>query len=584
MTSRAFVEAVPYSNAGLQQLVDRLSPQDADRRSDAKFLLDYPTVYVAHHQASGKYKVYEGETSDIRGRTLQHLTADSRVRDDWALMASADDAEMYVIGHTLFNKSLTLDIENRLMLYLTGTSDVIELNNRRSNPQNDYYTRADFDQVFSQIWRKLRTKNRDLFPTERVVRDSALFKASPFHKLTREQSDAKNQILGLIHEALRSQQTGQLILIKGAAGAGKTVLLSSLFYELFQGEDADDPFAFQSWNSYLLVNHVEQLTVYQQIARKLTVMRKGENRVSRPTTFINNHDPAKPVDVVLIDEAHLLWTQGKQSYRDKNMWGDLLARAKVVVAVFDEAQILLTNQYLQPEQIAQIESGASTVVELGRQMRIESSEETLDWIRSLIDDGVVGNIPKDDGYDLRVFSSPSALHKAVKQQASDVERGLSRLLATFDWPYSVTPPAHGGHWEVVVDDLRLPWNLELQVDKATKRKIKGLSWAEQPHTVDEVGSTFTIQGFDLNYAGVILGPSITYRHGRIEIDPDASANKGAKQRRTLGDGTKVRVGRDLIRNELNVLLTRGVNGLYIYAVDEELRAALLAAQEGSLHV
>ena len=33
----------------------------------------------------------------------------------------------------------------------------------------------------------------------------------------------------------------------------------------------------------------------------------------------------------------------------------------------------------------------------------------------------------------------------------------------------------------------------------------------------------------------------------------------------------------LLRNELNVLLTRGVNGLYIYAVDEELREALKKA-------
>ena len=32
-----------------------------------------------------------------------------------------------------------------------------------------------------------------------------------------------------------------------------------------------------------------------------------------------------------------------------------------------------------------------------------------------------------------------------------------------------------------------------------------------------------------------------------------------------------------IRNEINVLLTRGVNGLYIYAVDEALRNALKRA-------
>lgn len=48
-----------------------------------------------------------------------------------------------------------------------------------------------------------------------------------------------------------------------------------------------------------------------------------------------------------------------------------------------------------------------------------------------------------------------------------------------------------------------PWNRELEKNfsKEEKKQIKGLAWAEQPQTIDEVGSTYTIQGFDLNYAG-----------------------------------------------------------------------------------
>lgn len=203
MSKRLYVESLPFSEQGLAEFVERLSPTGGERHQDATYLLDYPTVYVAHHRAADKYKVYIGETTNIRGRTLQHLTADSRVDEDWTRMSQADDAEMYVIGHKQFNKSLTLDVENRLMQFLTSSTDVVELNNKRSNPQNDYYTRDDFEEIFSQIWRRLRTKNKELFPTERIVRDSALFKASPFHKLTTEQLDAKNQILGLIQAALR---------------------------------------------------------------------------------------------------------------------------------------------------------------------------------------------------------------------------------------------------------------------------------------------------------------------------------------------------------------------------------------------
>ncbi len=122
-----------------------------------------------------------------------------------------------------------------------------------------------------------------------------------------------------------------------------------------------------------------------------------------------------------------------------------------------------------------------------------------------------------------------------------------------------------------------PWNRELMRynnSKKEARKIKGLAWAEQPRTINEVGSTYTIQGFDLNYAGVILGPSVQYRNGRIVFDKEKSCNDRATHKRTLADGTSKSFGEEFLRNELGVLLTRGVNGLYIYACDEELRKIL----------
>lgn len=124
--------------------------------------------------------------------------------------------------------------------------------------------------------------------------------------------------------------------------------------------------------------------------------------------------------------------------------------------------------------------------------------------------------------------------------------------------------------------MEKPWNYELkqELSRKEKRSINGLAWAEQPQTINEAGSTFTIQGFDLNYAGVILGPSVKYRNGKVIFDPEASQNKKAIQNRTLSDGTKKKFGKALIRHEVRVLMTRGVNGMYIYACDPELQAAL----------
>ncbi|WP_334139248.1 DNA/RNA helicase domain-containing protein, partial [Corynebacterium variabile] len=159
------------------------------------------------------------------------------------------------------------------------------------------------------------------------------------------------------------------------------------------------------------------------------------------------------------------------------------------------------------------------------------------------------------------------------------EHGLSRLTATFDWEFVEKRSNNGKTWDVEIDTFRMPWNLQLEYSAAERRDLRGRSWAERTRSIDEVGSTFTVQGFDLDYAGVIIGPSVTYRDGQIVFNPLASANRNATQRRTLSDGSKATVAEDLLRNELNVLLTRGVRGLYLYAVDPELREALLTAQQ-----
>ena len=170
---------------------------------------------------------------------------------------------MYVIGHELFNKSLTLDIENRLMQYLLSVDNISMVHNSRANQQNEYYTSEKLDEIFSNIWQSLHKKNGALFPIESIIKDSAIFKASPFHKLTQEQINAKEEILNKIKAAILSNEESQLIIVEGEAGSGKTVLMSILLYEL--GKYNLD--LNQNLDINLLVNHNEHVTIYDQIAK-----------------------------------------------------------------------------------------------------------------------------------------------------------------------------------------------------------------------------------------------------------------------------------------------------------------------------
>ena len=169
------------------------------------------------------------------------------------------------------------------------------------------------------------------------------------------------------------------------------------------------------------------------------------------------------------------------------------------------------------------------------------------------------------------------MRAAIRLKAKDPESRLSRIVATYDWPYNkARKPENGGYWTVELEDgFSMPWNLQLPREMKSGLESKLLAWAERPESIDEVGSTFTLQGFDLNFAGVILGRSVVFRDGRIEFDSRGSYSRGATMRRTFGNQEKRHVAEELLRNELNVLLTRGVNGLYIYAQDEALREELL---------
>lgn len=325
--SSPIIIEVDFDEKKIEHLETSLSDEEE------KYLIDYPTVYIVNDNKKiaypsstrNTYSVYVGETTDIRRRTIEHIKNDSSYRDDWEEISNSSTSKMFIIGHEYFNKSLTLDIENKMMQYLSSVDAVKKINNRRTNPQNQYYTSEKFELIFSKIWRNLRKRNPEMFPLERIIKDSALFKASPFTKLTEEQLNAKSLIISKIEEAINRKKDNQLILVQGEAGSGKTVLLSSLFYELNQlsknsvtdneNDDSYNPL-LRGKSCYLLVNHDQQLKVYKEIASKLGILTKKDQQVvSKPTQFINSHDENdNRADIVIIDEAHLLWTQGKQSY------------------------------------------------------------------------------------------------------------------------------------------------------------------------------------------------------------------------------------------------------------------------------
>lgn len=595
--TRATTKIVSFSEDGVQELKDfreendRVGAyRDQDIKTDEDLLYNFPVVYVIKDEQNSntkQYTAYVGETTDIVQRTTSHLKNTRKDDTAWTKLKNSKNSDLIVLGHGLFNKSLTLDVENRLMLMLSSVEAVKKLENRRSNDQLDYYTKERFNEVFHEIWEQLQTIDSNLFPELEKIYDSALYKASPFHSLTEEQVKAKREIMEVLYEKIHADSRGNLVMVEGEAGAGKTVLLSSLFYDIMQNPVTTKDGGEHQLDAYLIVNHDEQVNVYTQIAEKLGLHSKSNERVLKPTKFINQTPLGEKVDLALIDEAHLLWTQGKQSYRGENQLLDIIKRAKVTVAVYDARQVLQANQWWEKEPQELVPEEKRSKILLKNQMRMPASQSTLKWSETFFEERKIDGLSLDThhrdskGYHVEFFADVEAMRTAVNKKASNTDRGLSRMVATYDWPYNAArQPENGGSWGVSIGDFFMPWNREITIDTATRRKK--LAWAEQPQTIGEVGSVYTIQGFDLNYVGVIIGPSVKLRDGQIKISPDESFFRAATNKRTMSDGSgKEALSDTLLWNQLYVLMTRGVHGLFVYACDEELRNALLEAQNSS---
>ena len=168
---------------------------------------------------------------------------------------------------------------------------------------------------------------------------------------------------------------------------------------------------------------------------------------------------------------------------------------------------------------------------------------------------------ESDKYDLFVFDDYGEMERAIQQQNKKNE-GLCRIVAGISYPYSTKMRDKVAKKKLDVDVdgdgkyLRM-WNLG----------FNDPTFITDEEHKDEIGCVYTCQGYDLNYAGVILGPDIFYNKTTKQIDIHIEKCTDRKTKvRDNDEETKMN-----ILHQYLVLLTRGIYGTYIYAVDKDLR-------------
>lgn len=354
-----------------------------------------------------------------------------------------------------------------------------------------------------------------------------------------------------IKDSLNGQESAVAI-IQGAAGTGKSVVLMELVRQYMTDK---------RYRTSLVVNHPELYKAYQDLAESIPNMKASAIR--RPTSFINyaqkNH---KQYDIIFVDEAHLLYSKSEPyaHYRGQNQLTDLMNLAKVVVVVYDFDQVFQSKMYWDQDLLYQtIGHHPHKRFDMNFQYRMVASDEQVAWMDDLAAEKPLRSFPENSDFEFKMFDTAGELFENIKKRNKEV--GMSRVVATSGFPRI------DGRHNVEMDSFSLPW------DEWDPQRTH---WAKREGSITQVGTIYTLQGFDLNYVGMIIGPSFGYdpQTDTMTIIPEKYSHKEIFKKRKDMQFSRAEY-KTFIANVLNVLMKRGKYGLYLTAYDDALRARLL---------
>ena len=530
--------------------------------------------------------IYVGESLNAAGRLRQHLETP----------AKQHLKNIRVIIDERFNKSVCLDLESYLIKMLAGDGANRVLNRNNGITESKYYQREVYRERFRSIVERL--KDDGIF-TRSIpeIENSDLFKLSPFKALTEDQANSVEEIVkGFLIDVERGAES--TIVIQGDPGTGKTVVaiyMMKLLVDiktLASLEDLDSDSRFSSFftegNQSLLHGLRIGLVVPQQSLRDSIkkVFRKtpGLDRSMVMTPFdVGQAD--ETFDLLLVDETHRLNQRASQpsgvlnakfAAITRTLFGSddtsktqldwIRAKSRHQIFLLDAAQSVRPADLpsgLLSNLVADTRA-SRRYFQLQTQMRVQAGSDFVSYIRWILDPRPLSapRVRQDFGeYDFRAFTSVAEMRDEIFRR--DAEVGLSRMVAGYAWEWRIRRDNNA--FDIEIGQTRLRWN------------STPTDWISSSNALEEVGSIHTVQGYDLNYVGVIIGLDLRFnpQQRRLFIDRDSYFDKKGKENNpALG---KRYSDNDLLRfitQIYAVLMTRGIRGTYVYACDPGLREYL----------
>lgn len=526
----------------------------------------WPLVYFI--QNDSKKVAYVGESTNFSSRIKNHLANPTK--------ANAFN-QISIIGSDKFNKSVALDIESKLIQYISSEGSYELQNGNYGLINHNYYQQDLYKNLFSSIWEKL-IERKIVSKSLQEIENTELFKYSPYKSLNEDQYNSVIEIM----EALTNRNSNQ-IFIKGSAGTGKTILATYLIKLLISdvSESNSDDFSENELYEITLIRAFKEKYPNAEIGFVVAMssLRKTLQNVFSKTPGLKRTMVISPTetfkkkyDLLIVDEAHRLrqyknisWRGAFKKANEKLGLDDtgteldwIIANSKHQIFFYDAAQSVKPSDIDSSNFDKLLSNKESITIELKSQMRSQGGNDYITFVDQVLhvkreDKGKYVS----DNYELLIFDSLKDLYAQLEIQ--EKKYSLCRLIAGFSWPWlsdvrGKTPDAI----DIELEGMQFQWNRTPD------------DWVSSPNAFNEIGSIHTTQGYDLNYAGIIFGEEIVFNTEtqEIEIIKEKYFDKYGKQQTTDEDL------KSYIINIYKTMMYRAIKGTYIYACDENLREYL----------
>jgi len=351
-------------------------------------------------------------------------------------------------------------------------------------------------------------------------------------------------------------QSKEVVIVEGGPGTGKSVVAINLLVALT--------------GRRLVAKYVTKNAAPRAVFESVLVgtHRKSQisNLFSGSGSFTETH--ANVFDALIVDEAHRLNEKsGLYGNLGNNQIQELIGAAKCSIFFLDEDQRVTFKDIGERAQIERFarEAGAKvTALQLASQFRCNGSDGYLAWLDDTLGIRPTANDKLDVGeFDFRIFRSPEYLRREIVER--NKSRNKARMVAGYCWDWRSRKSPAVQDVEIPEHSFAMQWNLT---------KDGGL-WMVAPESVNEIGCIHTCQGLEVDYIGVIVGPDLVFRGGRVVAQPGMRSShdkslSGYKRLLKTNPAEAERKAGLIVKNTYRTLMTRGMKGCYVYFTDKAL--------------